>query len=120
MTKASRALLLEFHRIIENDVSDMLSAVTNIHLTERKGLLKLTNGEIEILRGINLSLEQQETLRLALVELSRGIVFGILAIVDGVAFPESEDIPDLALVDRETGNDIGDQFLHDEFYEVID
>ena len=120
MSKESRALLTVVHRMINKDVSATLAAITDGPIDEREALLKLGDEEIKLLRGIRFSSVQREALRQALMELSRGIVFGILCIIDGVAYTESEDIPDLALVDRDTGKNIADMLLHDEFYEVVD
>ncbi len=121
MSKASKAFLRELHTLINYDVSIAMEAITGSKLIEHSdsvGLVGLSEKEIRALGNIHLTPEQVLALKKALIATGRGIVFGLLCIIDGVAYTESEDIPDLALVNRATGENLSDQFLHDEFYEV--
>ena len=49
-------------------------------------------------------------------ELGRSVAFNILSLIDGVVYIDEEELPDLALIDKATGEEITEGFLHDEFY----
>jgi hypothetical protein len=114
MMKQSKALMRAFHSIIEKDVGKLINS---LHSGGTEYLTELTPQELETWKTISLTLQQSDVLRKAVESTGRLIVFGILSIIDGVSYVADSDVPDLALVNRETREDIADQFLHDEFVE---
>lgn len=118
MSKESQAFLRELHNKIDYWTTLTIDAVTGSESIIERGNLGISEEDVKALRKVQLTPEQVLALKKALTEMGRGVVFGLLCIIDGVAYTESEDIPDLALVNRATAEDLSDQFLHDEFYEV--
>ena len=112
MSKESKALMKELHSIIEHDIDDLVRCLQ----TKEGQIVKdeLTEDDIKVLKTISLTTEQTSVVRKLARATGRLIVFGILTMIDGVSYVSTE-IPDLALVNRETREDIADQFLHDEF-----
>jgi len=72
--------------------------------------------ELAVLRGIRLKQAQANALEKLMIELGRSVAFDLLSMIDGVVYSEGEELPDMALIDRATGQDIADGFLHDEFH----
>ncbi len=113
MSKESKALMKAFHSHIDDDVDRLVRTL------EAKGdpanLAALTDQEAKVLSSISLTKEQLSVIRKLARSAGRLTVFGILSIIDGVSYAVDESVPDLALVNRETKEDIADQFWHDEF-----
>jgi len=114
MSEAGNALLRELHSLVLSDAHTLLQAIQQ----GGKPLAGLTDDELTDLRSIHLTQAQTTALEKALVALGRGVIFGLLCIIDGVSYTH-ESIPDLALVSRETRQDISDGLLHDEFYDML-
>jgi hypothetical protein len=112
MSKESQALLSAFHSIIEHNSNNLYELLVN-HKS-RNPLLNLTEAEIEELNTISLNSQQMNVVYKGVIAMGEGIVFELLCIIDGVADVENT-IPDLAIVDRETKNEIVNRFWHDEF-----
>ena len=114
MSKESNALMKTLHSMIEHDVDDLIKC-----LQTKEGQIvndELTVQDINVLKAISLTSDQIIVVRKLAQATGRLIVFGMLTIIDGVSYV-STDIPDLALVNRDTRKDIADKFLHDEFIE---
>jgi hypothetical protein len=118
MSQESQALLKTLDVSINRDASVVMQAITNHEQDDHSVLPGLSKEDRRILRTIQLTAEQIAVLQKAFVEMGRQVIFDFLCMIDGVAYTP-DDVPDLALVNRLTRADITDQFLHDEFYEVL-
>jgi len=81
----------------------------------------LSVDDISILRTIFLSKKQKYAMRKLLLALGRLSVVGALSVIDGVVMSEKFDLPDLALVNRNSQKDIADDLpLNEAFYRYAD
>jgi len=71
-----------------------------------------------LLRRIVLSQAELRALEALMAEVGRSIAFSIFSTIDGVADRDGLELPDLALIDRDTGKHLAEGFLHDKFYEL--
>jgi hypothetical protein len=117
MSKESQALLNEFNSVIKQIVNEYVDSLFVKRKTVQP-LLQLTNDEIKVLETISLTPHQVNILRKGMLAMGQGIVFSLLCIIDGVTDVVNV-IPDLAIIDRNTKQDIADQFLHDEFIGLL-
>ncbi len=118
MSRESKALLMELHSIIREQASEM----TDFFLSQqdpRNPLLHPNEIDIKELRKLSLTSRQKVILRQCMLALGRQIVFSTLSLIDGVSDVDTV-IPDLSLVNHETKKEITDQFLHDEFIDLLD
>lgn len=113
MSKESKALMKSFHSLIDNDVEKFMRTLEG--KADPTGLGDLTDQEARVLSNISLTQEQLIVIRKLAQSSSRLTVFGILSIIDGASYAVDESVPDLAIVNRQTKEDIADQFWHDEF-----
>lgn len=116
MSKESTALLNAIHSIINKKVNDMVDNLL-FKGSFNSPSLKLTNDELRALENISLTPYQISAIRKVMLAIGQGIVFSLLCIIDGVSYVD--EIPDLALVNRNTKKDISEQFLHDEFIKLL-
>ncbi len=118
MTISSKAFLTEIHTIINKDSESVISVILNQSSKEQTCLAGLSDDQVKGLQSLSLDEDQVSVLRKALKNMAVSIVSGMLCIVDGVAYT-TEPVPDLALVNRDTGCPINEDFLHDEFFEIM-
>jgi hypothetical protein len=117
MSKESKAILNEFHVVIEEVVKDTVDDLL-IKREINTPLINLSKDESKDLESLSLTQAQIDVLRKGMIALGQSIVFNILCIIDGV-YDAKNEIPDLAIVDRTTNKNIADQFLHDEFLGLL-
>ena len=114
MSEVSKSLMRTFHSLIDHGVDGLIDCLeTRKH---ESALDDFTDEDNRILETISLTNEQLGVVRKLAREAGKLTVFGILCVIDGVSYANME-IPDLALVNRETKEDIAEKFLHDEFVE---
>lgn len=75
--------------------------------------------DITILKSIPFSDEQKKALMKLLLAVGRLSVTGVLSVIDGVIMSENHELPELSLINRNTGENITDDFLNEEFYKYI-
>ena len=115
MSKECKALMLEIRQMIESIVAEFTDSLSDSK--EVRGL-DINQEDAEILKDTLLTTRQLSALKTVLEQMGIQTVFSLLCIVDGVTYTESEDIPDLALVNRATRENICEDFLHDAFCEI--
>jgi hypothetical protein len=114
MSTASKTLMRELMRNIESSTLEVVNAIT---AGEGQSTL-LKQPDIETLQNALITPEQLNAFRATLREVGISTIFHFLCIIDGVSYTE-EELPDLALVSRDTKENICEQFLHDEFGETV-
>jgi hypothetical protein len=116
MTNESRILLGEFHAILQGNarrvMDELKSNPSGLNTT-----LQLAEQDVRVLGRAIKTQEEREVLAKVLVAYGRLGVFSMLGIIDGVV-ETGEALPDLSIVNRETGEEINEGFLHDEFTEL--
>jgi hypothetical protein len=117
MSKESKALLKEFHSIVDYYAADLMIALKGRQGFENP-LLRLDKDDLNSISSISLTIQQVKLLQRCMEAMGQGVVFSILSIIDGVADVD-EKIPDLAIVNRQTKEEITDQFWHDQFVDLL-
>jgi hypothetical protein len=115
MSVISELFMKEIHQIITESADGAMLCVGP--MSDLRSPSIMSDQARKTLHEIVLNDEEEKAFRVLLTEVGRSVAFGIFSTVDGVADREGLELPDLALVVRETGRDLSDGFLHDEFYE---
>lgn len=72
--------------------------------------------DVEMIRSMKLSQEQETAFKKLFTAIGRLTATGILSIIDGIAMSDNYDLPDLNLVNRNTGVNITDDMpLNEKF-----
>ncbi len=109
-----------FYRVIEESIGECVDEVmNNIDENGKNGLSLLALEDLEVLKSLKLTLKQRQVLRKALLDMGRSLTFSLFCMIDGVTCSDQGDLPDLSLIDRETGLDFSEQFLHDEYWDMV-
>ncbi len=119
MADAGKSLCKEVHHTIKGSVKETLKMLTGEKEWDDLLLSKLTLEQVESLKKLQLTSIQICALGKVLTSMEESSFFHFMCIIDSVADTQ-EELPDLAIVDRETREDIFNQFLHDEFFEVFE
>jgi len=115
MSMTSEALMKEIHQIIEESVEWAIRLVGP--KSDRRSPSTLSDEDKAALRRIALNDQTEQALRRLIAEVGRSVAFGVFSTIDGVAVREGLELPDLALVERDTGQSLSEGFLHDDFSE---
>jgi hypothetical protein len=122
MSKESKVFLKETHLLIKDAVESAMHALqgSDFSIKDRLGSV-LEEKDVKVLRNIHLSFEESEAIELLLKAVSELSLVGILSMIDGIMMSSEIDLPDLSLINRDTGLDITDEaLLNEEFFEVAD
>ena len=108
-----------FLQVVRNIINDTSSRILKDVFVQsgKDKLVELTDNEMELVRQLGLHQAHYEILEKVLLTMGDDVVFRIFCILDGVTYT-SPEIPDLALINRDTGAPIVDGYLHEEFEEV--
>ncbi len=115
MSKESAVFLREIHRLISSITDSVIGVFDS---SSDSDFVEFTEDEMQIITNMKLTDAQFRVIKKAISESQRSLIFNMLCMIDGVSYT-NENIPDLAIVDRSTGEPINHDYLHDEFYEVL-
>lgn len=115
MSSAIELFMREIHQVIAESAGWAVGLIGPTD--DREAPSTLGNSDRELLRGISLSQAELNALNALMIEVGRSVAFSVFTTIGGVADREGLELPELALIDRNTGKDLAQGFLHDEFYE---
>lgn len=120
MSKESKVFLQMLHLLVKDTVkfADNMLSGHEISSSDYIGG-ELSDADIFTLRSILLSKEQRSSLLKLLTAVCNLSMTGALSVIDGVMMSDKLELPDLSLIDRNTGNDIIDEIMLNEEFENL-
>jgi len=117
MSKDSEIFLKEAHLLISDTVNFAEKMLASRKITNDDSMGGyLSENDIETLRSIHFTEEQRKALHILFLAIGRLSVCGVLGMIDGILMSDNYEIPDLSLINRNTGKDIVDTcLLNEEF-----
>jgi hypothetical protein len=117
MSKESDAFLKYTHLLVNDTVAGAMHVLTGMDLTVPDLLGGVLNEkDIHVLRNLQLSENELQSIKLLLKAVAELNVTGVLSAIDGIVMSDKVSMPDLLLINRETGTIICDEFLNEEFF----
>lgn len=115
MSITTELFMKEIHQIIAESAE---WAIQHVGLdSDMRSPSLVSDEDRATLHRITLNDQARGALKRLLTEIGRSVAYGIFPTIDGAAEREGLELPHLALVERDTGKDLSEGFLHDEFYE---
>lgn len=118
MSTESRAVLRELHIIIEK-LSTIYAESLSTKIFSQFALSQLDDKDLRTLEKISFTNQQVDSVKKLIISYGREVVFSSLCLIDGVADTEYE-IPEISMINRKTNKEINDEYLHDEFVEMME
>ncbi len=117
MSEQETAFLREIYSLTKSTVDD-LNRLLFEKIPGETYTFRFTPDQLKILENLNLEPAEAELLKKALRIMAMKVVYDTLCVIDGIVYTE-EKVGDLALIDRETGQNIADDFLYEAFVGVV-